>query len=77
MSTQDEFSRYRAVENVLYDYCRHLDTMDLLSLAALFTEDCYVVYGADDRLRARGRQALEISLARMWRWRRTAHAPHV
>lgn len=47
--------------------------MNLADLAALFTEDCHVIYGADPRLQARGRGALETSLARMWRWRRTAH----
>lgn len=63
----------RAIEDVLVDYCRHLDRMDLPALAALFTDDCRVVYGDDLRLAARGRAALEASLARMWRWSRTAH----
>lgn len=73
MNTLNELVSYRAIENVLYDYCRYLDSMDLARLAALFTEDCHVVYGSDVRLQARGQQELETSLARMWRWRRTAH----
>ena len=62
-----------AVEEVLVDYCRHLDRMDLDALAALFTDDCSVVFGPDPNLRAEGRAALRQSMARMWRWRRTAH----
>ena len=61
------------IEDLLVDYCRHLDRMDLASLARLFTEDCRVSYGPDPRLAARGRAELEASLGRMWRWRRTAH----
>lgn len=63
----------REIEAVLVDYCRHLDAMDLPWLAALFTEDAHVVYGPDPRLEAKGREEIEASLARMWRWRRTAH----
>ncbi|PWJ10047.1 nuclear transport factor 2 family protein [Jannaschia seohaensis] len=63
----------QAIADVLVDYCRFLDSMDLEALAALFTPDCRVVYGDDPRLRAEGRDALRSSLARMWRWRRTAH----
>ena len=54
-----------AVEEVLVDYCRHLDRMDLDALAALFTEDCRVVFGPDPNLRAEGRAALRQSMARM------------
>ncbi|MEL6205748.1 MAG: nuclear transport factor 2 family protein [Pseudomonadota bacterium] len=64
---------HREITDVLVDYCRHLDAMDLAGLAALFTAECRVTYGPDPRLEARGRGALEASLARMWRWRRTAH----
>lgn len=63
----------REIADVLIDYCRHLDRMALDELAALFTEECRVVFGPDPRLAAEGRAALEASLARMWRWRRTAH----
>lgn len=62
-----------AITAVLVDYCRHLDRMDLDALGALFTADCRVVYGADPRLAADGRAELVASLARMWRWTRTAH----
>jgi len=63
----------RQIEDLLVDYCRHLDRMELDALAALFTTDCRVTYGAEPRLAAVGREALARSLARMWRWRRTAH----
>ena len=57
----------------LTDYCRYLDRMDLEALGALFTLDARVIYGLDPRLAAEGRDALIASLARMWRWTRTAH----
>ena len=63
----------QAITDVLIDYCRHLDRMDLAELAMLFTADCKVVYGPDPRLTTESRFALEASLARMWRWQRTAH----
>jgi ketosteroid isomerase-like protein len=62
-----------AITAVLTDYCRYLDRMDLEALGALFTIDCRVIYGPDPRLAAVGRGALVASLARMWRWKRTAH----
>ena len=61
------------IEDVLVDYCRHLDRMDLPALAQLFTPDCRVIYGPDPHLMAEGQAALAASLARMWRWTRTAH----
>lgn len=64
---------HRQIGNVLVDYCRALDRMDLDALADLFTDDCQVEFGPDARLRASGRNALRQSMARMWRWRRTAH----
>ena len=63
----------QAIEDRLIDYCLHLDAMDLDALVQNFTEDCQVTYGPDPRLEAHGREALKTSLARMWRWRRTAH----
>lgn len=62
-----------AIHDLLTDYCLHLDRMDLAALARLFTADCEVIYGPDPHLTARGAAALETSLARMWRWQRTAH----
>ena len=61
------------VEEVLVDYCRMLDRMDLEGLSRLFTTDCEVIFGPDSRLRATGRENLRRSMERMWRWRRTAH----
>jgi 3-phenylpropionate/cinnamic acid dioxygenase small subunit len=64
---------HRAISNLLIDYCRLLDRMDLPGLAALFTQDCRVEYGPDERLNSQGAAALEASLQRMWRWARTSH----
>lgn len=69
LSPDDHF----AIHDLLVDYCLHLDRMDLAALSALFTTDCVVVYGPDPKLMAQGAKALEASLARMWRWTRTAH----
>lgn len=69
LTPEDRF----AINDVMVDYCLHLDRMDLAALARLFTPDCEVIYGPDPRLSARGAVALEASLARMWRWTRTAH----
>lgn len=69
LSPEDRF----AIHDLLVDYCRHLDRMDLSALAGLFTADCLVVYGLGPNSTAQGARALEESLARMWRWSRTAH----
>lgn len=61
------------IVDVLVDYCRMLDRMDLEGLSYLFTADCEVIFGPDPRLRASGRGNLRRSMERMWRWRRTAH----
>lgn len=62
-----------AIHDLLVDYCFYLDSMNLPALAALFTVDCEVIYGADPRLGSQGAAALEDSLERMWRWARTSH----
>ena len=63
----------QAIHDVLVDYCRQLDRMELDALAALFTTDCHVEFGPDARLNSTGRAALARSLERMWRWSRTSH----
>ncbi len=61
------------IERTLTAYCIALDRMDLVSLAALFTDDCVVDYGDNARLKSNGSDALRQSLERMWRWTRTSH----
>ena len=63
----------QAITEVLFAYCALLDRMDLGALAALFTEDCLVDYGPEQRLRSLGSDGLRNDLARMWRWTRTSH----
>lgn len=63
----------QAIADVLCAYCRALDEMDLPGLSRLFTADCRVEFGPDERLNSHGSAALEASLARLWRWRRTSH----
>lgn len=71
--TRERLADRQAIGDLLVDYCLHLDTMDLDTLAALFTRDCDVVYGPGKHLQSRGREALAKSLERMWRWARTSH----
>lgn len=59
------------ITDLIYEYCRALDAMDLDALAALFTPDCVVDYGP--QIRSEGADALRRDLARMWRWARTSH----
>ena len=75
-ATQADIARLvhrQEITDRLVDYCRQLDEMDLEALVQNFTQDCRVTYGDDPHLSAMGRAGLQASLARMWRWRRTAH----
>lgn len=72
-SDLDTLVAHHEITEVLVAYCSCLDRMNLAALAGLFTEDCSVIYGDDPALEASGRANLEKSLARMWRWKRTAH----
>lgn len=71
--TQQELIDRHEITDVLIEYCRTLDRMDLPRLSSLFTDDCVVDYGPEDRLQSRGAAELEKSLQRMWRWSRTSH----
>lgn len=61
------------IADLLVEYCRTLDLMDLAALARVFTGDCEVEYGPEDRLRSHGAAGVAASLERMWRWSRTSH----
>ena len=61
------------ITELIHEYCRTLDAMDLDALVALFTEDCVVDYGPEPRLRSAGSARLRTDLSRMWRWSRTSH----
>jgi uncharacterized protein (TIGR02246 family) len=62
-----------AIADVLVEYCRALDEMDLEALLDLFTDDCFVEYGPEDRLRHHGARELATALERLWRYRRSSH----
>lgn len=68
-----ELTDRQVISDVLTAYCEALDRMDLSAVAALFTPDCVVDYGTTDWLKSEGTVALERDLARLWRFRRTAH----
>lgn len=61
------------IADLLAEYCRALDLMDLPAIAKVFTADCRVEYGPEERLQSRGAEGVAQSLARMWRWARTSH----
>jgi 3-phenylpropionate/cinnamic acid dioxygenase small subunit len=58
---------------LLNEYCRALDAMDLDSLHQIFSEDCVVEYGPEERLKSLGNAAVCRALERLWRWKRTSH----
>jgi uncharacterized protein (TIGR02246 family) len=62
-----------AITDLIYEYCRTLDAMDLDRLVSLFTEDCVVDYGPGPGMRSETRAGLRADLERMWRWARTSH----
>ena len=70
--TEELLARCR-IADTLAAYCNGLDRMDLDAVGQLFTRDCTVEFGPHPDLRAKGRDAVVASLARLWRWRRTAH----
>src|SRR5712691_10826281 len=77
-TSMNEADRHRLgdrqeIAELLAEYCRALDLMDLDAVARVFTADCSVEYGPEDRLRSRGAAGVAKSLERMWRWARTSH----
>ena len=73
MKSIEELIARQRIGETLASYCNHLDRMTLDDLVQLFTEDCAVSFGPNPNLEANGREALITSLARLWRWHRTAH----
>lgn len=73
MKSIEELIARQRIGETLARYCNHLDRMTLDDLGQLFTEDCAVSFGPNPNLEANGREALITSLARLWRWHRTAH----
>lgn len=73
MTPVEELLARSRIEDALAAYCNGLDRMDLDAVGRLFTGDCTVSFGPRPDLQAQGRDALVASLARLWRWRRTAH----
>lgn len=62
-----------AIADLLNVYCEALDSMDLDRLRSVFTADCAVAFGPNERLNAEGVDRLIAALSRLWRWRRTSH----
>jgi 3-hydroxyacyl-CoA dehydrogenase/3-phenylpropionate/cinnamic acid dioxygenase small subunit len=58
---------------LLYRYCAMLDSMELDLVPELFTPDCSVSYGPDERMQSHGADDLASSLRRLGRFARTSH----
>jgi uncharacterized protein (TIGR02246 family) len=71
--TLKELTDREEIAFLLHEYCRTLDAMDLDALAEIFTDDCVVEYGPEERLQSRGKTAIRQGLERLWRWQRTSH----
>jgi ketosteroid isomerase-like protein len=69
----ERISDRQAIAELLAEYCRALDLMDLDAIAGVFTADCRVEYGPEARLTSHGAAGVAKSLERMWRWARTSH----
>jgi 3-hydroxyacyl-CoA dehydrogenase len=61
------------IMRLLYRYCAMLDSMELELVTELFTRDCVVIYGPDERMQSHGADDLAISLRRLARFARTSH----
>lgn len=62
-----------AITRLLHRYCGMLDRMELALVPELFTDDCVVVYGPEERMQSQGAASLAQSLRRLWRFARTSH----
>jgi 3-hydroxyacyl-CoA dehydrogenase len=62
-----------AITRLLHRYCAMLDAMELELVPELFTDDCVVIYGPDERMQSHGAAQLATSLRRLWRFARTSH----
>ena len=62
-----------AITRLLHRYCAMLDAMELELVPELFTDDCIVIYGPDERMQSHGAAQLATSLRRLWRFARTSH----
>jgi L-gulonate 3-dehydrogenase len=62
-----------AITGLLHRYCAMLDAMELELVRELFTDDCVVIYGPDERMQSHGAAQLATSLRRLWRFARTSH----
>jgi 3-hydroxyacyl-CoA dehydrogenase len=61
------------ITRLLYRYCAMLDSMELELVPELFTPDCSVIYGPDERMQSHGADNLATSLRRLGRFARTSH----
>lgn len=68
-----ELSDRQEIANVLHQYCRGMDLLDMDLLAGAFTEDGFLDIGPEPRLQTRGAGAIREAMKRMQRFARSSH----
>ncbi|API59682.1 hypothetical protein BSL82_10425 [Tardibacter chloracetimidivorans] len=61
------------IADILHQYCRGMDLLDLDLLAGAFTEDGFLDIGPDPRLQTRGAGNIYEAMKRMKRFSRSSH----
>lgn len=61
------------IADILHQYCRGMDLLDMDLLAGSFTEDGFLDIGPEERLQTRGASAIHEGMKRMKRFSRSSH----
>ena len=68
-----ELSDRQEIANILHQYCRGMDLLDMDLIAGAFTEDGLLDIGPEPRLQTRGASAIHEAMKRMKRFIRSSH----
>jgi hypothetical protein len=72
-ATVRELSDRQEITDVLHQYCRGMDLLDMDLIAGAFTADGFLDIGPEPRLQTRGAEAIHESMKRMKRFTRSSH----
>ncbi len=61
------------ITDILHQYCRGMDLLDMDLLAGSFVEDGFLDIGPEERLQTRGASAIHETMKRMKRFSRSSH----
>lgn len=61
------------ITDILFQYCRGMDLLDMDLIAGTFTEDGLLDIGPEPRLQTRGASAIREAMTRMKRFARSSH----